>query len=121
LIYEVNDKMKSISVEGSVFWLLVSAIISPPLAYYPGSPFFEPTLFLVPFLFSTMYIIIAYFCWNQNARSFVAAIVLALSVVAMNIGFGGLAYPGDELLAIAQVLAVFFSFRGYREIREESL
>ncbi|MHA1905439.1 MAG: hypothetical protein ACXADL_17145 [Candidatus Thorarchaeota archaeon] len=110
--------MKSLSVEGSVFWLVVSAVVSPPLAYYPGSLFFEPALFLVPFLFSTMYIVIAYFCWNQNARGFVAAMVLAISVLAMNIGFGGLAYPGDELLAIAQVLAVFFSFRGYREIRE---
>ncbi|MHA1961325.1 MAG: hypothetical protein ACW99U_13965 [Candidatus Thorarchaeota archaeon] len=107
--------MRSSSVEGSVFWLLVSAIASPPLAYFPGSPFYEPVMFFVPFAFSFLYIIIAYFCWNENARSFIAAIVLALSVLAMNIGFGGLAYPGDELLAIAQLLAVFFSFRAYRE------
>jgi hypothetical protein len=66
-----------------------------------------------------MYIGIAYFCWNQNTRGFVAAIVLAISVLAMNIGFSGLAYPGDELLAISQVLVVFFSLRGYREIRED--
>lgn len=107
------------AVEGSVFWLLASAIISPPLTYYPGSPFYEPTLFVTPYLFSAMYIVIAYFCWNENSLSFIAAIVLALSVVAMNVGFGGLAYPGDELLAIAQILIVFFGARGYREGRAE--
>lgn len=68
-----------------------------------------------------MYIVIAYFCWNQNSCGFIAAIVLALSVVTMNVGFGGLVYLGDELLAIAQVLIVFFCARGYREIRAEQI
>ncbi|MFW9800826.1 MAG: hypothetical protein ACFFD9_10340 [Candidatus Thorarchaeota archaeon] len=110
--------MKSFSIEGSVFWLLVSAIASPPLAYFPGSPFFEPALFFVPISFSIIYIIIAYFCWNQEARGFIAAIVMALLVLAMDTGFSGLAYPGDELLSIVQLLIVLFSLRAYREIRD---
>ncbi len=104
--------MRSLAVEGTVGFLVVSAIISAPLTYYPGSQFL-----LVGILFAVTYAVIAYVCWKQIPAGFIAAIILALFAAASAVGISGLRYAGDELLVVVQLLIVFFSYRGYREVR----
>jgi uncharacterized membrane protein len=99
-------------VEGTVFWLLASAIASIPLAYYPGSQFIT-----ISVVVTVIYLVIAYLCWKQNSLSFIAAIILSALVIVMDVGFSGLHYPGDELFIVLQLLIIFFGYRGYRESR----
>jgi predicted branched-subunit amino acid permease len=103
--------LKSFAVEGTVFWLLASAIASIPLAYYPGSQFIA-----ISVVVTAIYLALAYLCWRENPRGFIAAIILAVFVIVMDIVFSGLRYPGDELLLALQLLIIFFGYRGYREL-----
>jgi uncharacterized membrane protein len=107
-----NKQIRSIAVEGVVFFLIISAISNIPLVYYPGSP---DIMILIGVVFTIIDLIIAYFCWKLKAWSFIIAIILALFVITSAINISGLRYPGDELLVIIQSLIVFFSIRGYRE------
>ncbi|MHA2323989.1 MAG: hypothetical protein ACXACB_01210 [Promethearchaeota archaeon] len=109
--------MRSLAVEGAVFFLIISAIANIPLVYYLGSPDF---MLLVGVAFAIVDLVIAYFCWNLKPWSFIIAIILALFVIISAISISGLQYPGDELLVIVQSMIVFFSFRGYREIRKKT-
>ena len=102
--------MKSFAVEGTVFWLLVSAIASIPLAYYPGSNFIA-----ISVVVTAIYIALAYLCWREKPLGFISAMVLAVLVIAMDVVFSGLRYPGDELLIVLQLLIIFFGYRGYKE------
>jgi hypothetical protein len=109
--------MRSLAVEGTFFFLIVSAIANIPLVYFPGSPSF---LILTGIAFTIIDFVIAYFCWQLKAWSFIIAIVLALFVITSAVIISGLQYPGDELLVIVQSLIIFFSSRGYREIRKKN-
>jgi hypothetical protein len=111
-----NKKVRSLAVEGAVFFLIVSAIANIPLVYFPGSPYF---LILTGIAFAIIDFGIAYFCWKLKAWSFIIAIILALFSITSAITISGLRYPGDELLVIVQSLIIFFSVRGYREVTKK--
>ncbi|NIN66145.1 MAG: hypothetical protein GTO63_15920 [Anaerolineae bacterium] len=104
-------------MEGTIFLLLASAIAGPILAFFPGSPFFAFPLVLVPVATSILYVVIAFFAWRLRPWSFLAAAALALIILATTVSVSRLIYPGDELLAVVQVLTILFAFRGYRELR----
>lgn len=110
---------RSFAVEGTVFWLLVSAIAGPILAFFPGSPFFAFPLVLVPVATSVLYVVIAFFAWRLRPWSFLAAAALALIILVTTVSVSLLVYPGDELLAVVQMLTVLFALRGYRELRAD--
>jgi O-antigen/teichoic acid export membrane protein len=112
---EVN-KMRRLSVEGTVFFLIVNAVANIPLVYFPGSPSF---LILTGIAFTIIDFVVAYFCWKLKPWSFIIAIILALFIITSTITISGLRYPGDEFLVILQSLITFFSFRGYREVKEK--
>lgn len=100
-----------------MFWLFASAIAGPLLAAYPGSPFLAFPLLLVPVATTVLYVVLAFFCWRLNPWSFLAAAALALVILATTVSVSRLTYPGDELLAVTQMITVLFALRGYRELR----
>lgn len=112
--------MKSLAVEGTAFWLVVSAILTGGSAY--GAPLDLAALALG---FAVVYLIAAYFAWNHKRWAFVLAIVLALVALVGNVIFGGpeglATVTGFEILAagawlsIPQFLVIFYSLRAYRE------
>ena len=93
--------MRSFAVEGTVFWLIVGAAFGVAVAYYPGSPFLIPSMVV-----SIIYIGTAYMCWNLKVLSFIVATILAVFVCATDIVLSGFRYPGEEVLAILQLLVM---------------
>lgn len=104
-------------MQGTVFWLLVSAIAGPILAFFPGSPFFDFPLIFVPVATSAIHVVIAYFAWKLRPWGFLAAALLALIILATTVAISQLRFPGDELLAVVQMLTILFSLGGYAEVR----
>jgi hypothetical protein len=110
---------RSFAVQGTIFWLVVSAIAGPILAFFPDSPFFEFPLVLVPVATSAIYVVIAYFVWKLRPWGFLAAAAMALIILATTVAVSQLRFPGDELLAVVQMLTILFSLRGYAEVRAQ--
>ncbi len=113
--------MKSYAVEGTAFWLVVSAILTGGSGY--GAPSVLAALALA---FAVVYVIAAYFAWNHKRWAFVLAIVLALVALVGNVVFAGaeglatatgfeILSPGAWLI-IPQFLVIFYSLRAYREL-----
>lgn len=114
--------MRSFAVEGTVYWLIISAVSTFLLSL------FEPQTILIAFAFSVIFIVVAYFSWIQKAWSFIAAIILALVVIVSDISYPiflntgteitPLQYPGEELIIIIQLLIIVFSLRAYKELKQ---
>ncbi len=113
--------MKSYAVEGAVFWLIVSAILTGGSAY--GE--LLSVIGASALVFAVIYVIAAYFAWNHKKWAFLLAILLALVSLV-----GSLVFSGTEALAnatgfeilssgawlmIPQFLVIFYSLRAYRE------
>ena len=107
-----GNPTRSFAVEGTVFWLVVSAIAGAILSNYPGSSFWE-----VGIVVGLLQIALAYFCWKIKGASFLVALASGLIFLTLNITVSRLKYTGDEFLAMIQITLVFFSFRAFREFR----
>lgn len=113
--------MRSFAVEGTVFWLVVSAILTGGSAY--GAPLVFAALALAV---AVVVVITAFFAWNHKKWAFVLAIVLALVALVGNVVFGDpealATVTGFEILSagawlsIPQFLVIFYSLRAYREL-----
>lgn len=111
--------MKSLPVEGTVFWLLVSAILIAVSS--------DPAMILEAasgLVTAVIYVIVAYVCSNLRRWGFIAAIILALFVTVGGIAFplqGGFvtsvfdAISVGAILIVPQLFLIFFSYRAYRE------
>jgi hypothetical protein len=112
--------MKSFAVEGTAFWLVVSAILTGGSAY--GAPLALAALALA---YAVVYAIVAFFAWNHKKWAFVLAIVIALVALVGNVVFGGVEglatvtgfgiLSAGAWLSIPQFLVIFYSLRAYRE------
>jgi hypothetical protein len=104
--------MRSFAAEGTVFWLIVSAVFGAIFSYYPGSSFW-----VIGIVVGLLQFVVAYFCWQQKVVGFLVTAALGFIFLLLNITISRLEYNGDEFLAMIQVLLVLFSLRAYREIR----
>jgi hypothetical protein len=117
--------VRSYAVEGTVFWLVVSAIIMTASAYDAE----QLGLVAAAAGVAIVYLVVAYACWNLKKWGFIAAIALALFTAVSNITFGSFFFaeevPSDWLfvtfvnggfLMVPQYILMFFSFRAYREL-----
>jgi hypothetical protein len=124
--------VKSFAVEGTSFWLVVSAILLGASAY--GS---EATLAAAALGIAVVYAVAAYFAWNGAKWAFAFAVALAVFTLIANVFFGvlravinlsvygtveGLTDSGFAILSpiawlmIPQFLLIFYSWRAYREL-----
>lgn len=110
--------MKSFAVEGTVFWLVVSAIfiaasIDPTVTWEAASGLVT----------AGVYLVIAYACWKPRKWAFVAATAIALFTtvgsLALSFSFGTTsifkALSESAFLVVPQLMLILFSLRAYRE------
>ncbi|MFQ5871497.1 MAG: hypothetical protein ACE5IB_05010 [Candidatus Geothermarchaeales archaeon] len=111
--------MKSYAVEGTVFWLVVSAIVMTVSSYSPE----ELTYFATAVPVVVLYLLVAYVCWDLRRWGFAAAIILALFTTLATFAF----VPQEEqaiwqtfvdgaFLMVPQYILIFYAFRAYREL-----
>jgi hypothetical protein len=108
--------LKSLAVEGTVFWLVVSAFVELGAIAGSSSHVTEGSVVVV------LDLIVAYLCWNGRKSGFVSTIVLGLlvAIIAFPFLFGGEQTPFgaliDALVILSALMTVFFGYRALREI-----
>jgi hypothetical protein len=75
-----GNKLRGFAVEGTVFWLIASAVFGAIFSYYPGSSFW-----VVGIVVGLLQFVLAYFCWKLKAVSFVVATALGLIFLISNL------------------------------------
>jgi hypothetical protein len=106
------EHAKTFAAEGTVFWLLVSAILLVYLTFAvavaAGTLYFAFTLAL-----AVVEAILAYACWILKKWSFLASTLIAIAIAGL--AFGILYSPIGDLLLLLQLQLVLFAYRAYRE------
>lgn len=110
---------KSLAVEATVFWILVSAVIELM------APSTRGQFAIGGAIVGVLNLVIAYFCWKLKRFAFAAAVILNLIVA-----IGAFPYPPpsrtvetpfgaliDALVILWSLLTVFFGYRAFRELR----
>jgi hypothetical protein len=113
--------VRSLAIEGIVFWLVVVAVVEITAATTPAHYAVEGLIFGV------VNLVLAYFCWIERKTSFLIAIVVALITAV-----GAYPYPQpfrtvdtpfgaevDALVILSSLLIVLFGMRAYREASAE--
>jgi len=107
------------SVQGTVFWLIVSAIL-----IVGSSIAIDMTMLAAAIVTAAVYLIVGFFSWKEKRWSFIAAILLALFTIAGNVVFSGfITTDAFEILSssgfimIPQLLLIFYSFRAYTDVK----
>ncbi len=107
-------RTKSFAGEGSVYWLIVSAILlgylTIAVAVSAGILYFGFTLALV-----IIELVLAYGCWTLKDWGFLASTLSA--IVVAGLAFGILYSPVGDLLLLLQLQVVLFAYRAHREPR----
>ena len=109
--------LRSLAVEGTVFWLVVGAIVELGAVAASSENVLEGISVAV------LNFVLAYACWNGRRVGFLATVVLGLIVaaVAFPFLFGGEQTPFgaliDALVILSSLLTVFFGYRALRELR----
>jgi len=102
----------SFAEEGTVYWLMVSAILlgylTLAVAVAAGILYFGFTLAL-----ARVEAILAYSCWTLKKWGFLASTLSA--IVVGGLAFGILYSPMGDLLLLLQLQVVLFAYRAYRE------
>ncbi len=108
---------RSFAGEGTVYWLLVSAILlgylTVVVAVAAGVFYFAFTLAL-----AVVELVLAYACWTLRAWGFLASTLSA--IVVAGLAFGILYSPVGALLLFLQLQVVLFAYRAHREPRKPS-
>ncbi len=104
---------RSFAEEGTVYWLIVSAILlgylTIAVAVAAGILYFASTLAL-----AVVEVVLAYACWTLKKWGFLASTLSA--IVIAGLAFGILYSPIGDLLLLLQLQIVFFAFRAHREL-----
>ncbi len=104
-------------MEGTVYWLVLSALLSSFLAatvaWAAGLAYFVFTLAL-----TILDLWLAYLCWNSSQRGFLYSV--ASAIVISGLAFGILYSPVGALLLLLQLQLILFAYRAYRESRMSS-
>ena len=112
------EHAKTFAAEGTVYWLLVSAILLVYLAFAvavaAGTLYFAFTLVL-----AILEAVLAYACWTLRKWGFLASTISAIVVVGL--AFGILYSPIGDLLLLLQLQVVLFAYRAHREPKQPSI
>ena len=107
----------SFAEEGTVYWMIVSAILlgylTVAVAVAAGILYFGFTLAL-----AIVEAILAYACWTLKKWGFLASTLSA--IVVAGLAFGILYSPIGDLLLLLQLQVVLFAYRAHREGRQLS-
>jgi hypothetical protein len=112
------ERAKSFAAEGTVYWLLVSAILLVYLTFavaVAAGPFY----FAYTMALAVVEAILAYACWTMKKWSFLASTLTA--VVIAGLAFGILYSPVGSLLLLLQLQVVLFGYRAHREPKQLSI
>ncbi len=112
------EHAKTFAAEGTVYWLLVSAILLVYLAFAvavaAGTLYFAFTLVL-----AILEAVLAYACWTLRKWGFLASTISA--IVVAGLAFGILYSPIGDLLLLLQLQVVLFAYRAHREPKQPSI
>jgi hypothetical protein len=107
-----QGRAKSFAGEGTVYWLIVTAILlsylTVAVALASGILYFLFTLTL-----AVVELVLAYACWTLRQWGFLASTLSA--IVVAGLAFGILYSPIGDLLLLLQLQVVLFAYRAYRE------
>ena len=105
-------RAKSFAGEGTVYWLIVTAILlsylTVAVALASGLLYFSFTLAL-----GVLELVLAYACWTLKKWGFLASTVSA--IVVAGLAFGILYSPIGDLLLLLQLQVILFAYRAHRE------
>lgn len=103
---------RSFAGEGTVYWLIVSAILLSYLtiavALAAGILYFTFTLIL-----AVIEAVLAYACWTLKKWGFLTSTISAIIIAGL--AFGILYSPIGDLLLLLQLQVVLFAYRAHRE------
>src|SRR6266702_2535206 len=106
------EHAKTFAAEGTVYWLLVSAILLVYLTFAvavaAGTLYLAFTLAL-----AVVEAILAYACWTLKKWSFLSSTLTAIGIAGL--AFGILYSPVGDLLLLLQLQIVLFAYRAHRE------
>jgi hypothetical protein len=109
-----SEHATSFAEEGTVYWLIVSALLlgylTVAVAVAAGILYFGLALAL-----AVVEVVLAYACWTLKKWGFLASTLSA--IVVAGLGFGILYSPVGDLLLLLQLQVVFFAYRAHREAR----
>ena len=107
----------SFAEEGTVYWMIVSAILlgylTVAVAVAAGILYFGFTLAL-----AMVEAVLAYACWTLKKWGFLASTLTAIAVSGL--AFGILYSPIGDLLLLFQLQIIFFAYRAHREPKQLS-
>jgi hypothetical protein len=108
-------RVRSFAEEGTVYWLIVSAILlgylTPVVSLAAGPFYFTFTIAL-----AIVELVLAYACWTLRTWGFLASTLSA--IVVAGLAFGILYSPIGDLLLLLQLQVVLFAYRAHREPRQ---
>lgn len=109
------EHAKTFAAEGTVYWLLVSAVLLVYLTFAvavaAGTLYLAFTLVLV-----VVEAILAYACWTLRKWGFLASTLTAIAIAGL--AFGILYSPVGDLLLFLQLQVVLFGYRAHREPKQ---
>ena len=112
-------KQRSLDVEATIFWLVVSGVITASLAagiYVDVPGFLGPLYFTITVSLTALYFGLAYACWSMRRWAFTASIIYGLAVAG---AFSGIIDTSvGALLILLQLQVVFFAYRAYKENKQ---
>jgi uncharacterized membrane protein YjjP (DUF1212 family) len=115
--------MRSVSVEATSFWLVLGAIAIAALSIANIGTENELVIASAGFAMAAVYLVLAYFAWNEKRWSFLVAFVLAIVNIAGTVAFTPTEGAATALQAVMgmfilvpQLLLLFYSMRAYREL-----
>jgi hypothetical protein len=105
----------SFAEEGTVYWLIVSAIL---LGYLTVAVAVAAGILYLGFTLALAIVeaVLAYACWTLKKWGFLASTLTA--IVVAGLAFGILYSPIGDLLLLLQLQIVFFAYRAHREPRQ---
>jgi hypothetical protein len=110
-----REHAKTFAAEGTVYWLIVSAIL---LVYLIAAVAVAAgTLYLVfTVTLAVVETVLAYACWAMKSWGFLASTLAAILIAGL--AFGILYSPVGDLLLFLQLQVVLFAYRAYREPKQ---
>ncbi len=112
-------KQRSLAVEATIFWLVVSGVITASLAagiYVDVPGFLGPPYFIITISLTALYFAFAYTCFAMRRWGFTGSIIYGLAVAG---AFSGIIDTSiGALLILIQLQIVFFAYRAYKENKQ---
>ncbi len=107
-----HEHATSFAEEGTVYWLIVSAIL---LGYLTVAVAVAAGILYLGFALALAVVeaVLAYACWTLKKWGFLASILS--SIIVAGLAFGILYSPIGDLLLLLQLQVVLFAYRAHRE------